>query len=173
MDIKDYIATIPNFPTKGIEFRDITPLLEDKDAFNYVISKMADYAKKQKADLIIGPEARGFMFACPLAYELNLGFAPVRKPGKLPRETVSADYTLEYGKNTLCLHKDAIKKGMRVLIVDDLLATGGTLDACTKLVEMLGGVVAGICTIIELPDLKGRDLLKKYDVYTMISYSGE
>ncbi len=172
MDLKKYVADIKDFPKEGIIFRDVTPLLQDGKAFNYTIELMSDYAKKVNADLVVGPEARGFIFGCPVATRLNIGFVPIRKPGKLPRETISESYDLEYGSNTLSMHKDAIKKGQRVLIVDDLLATGGTIQAACKLIEQLGGVVAGICFVIELDDLKGRDLLNKYDVMSLMHYEG-
>ena len=172
MDLKKYVADIKDFPKEGIIFRDVTPLLQDGKAFNYTIELMSDYAKKVNADLVVGPEARGFIFGCPVATRLNIGFVPIRKPGKLPRETISESYDLEYGNNTLSMHKDAIKKGQRVLIVDDLLATGGTIQAACKLIEQLGGVVAGICFVIELDDLKGRDLLNKYDVMSLMHYEG-
>ena len=172
MDLKKYVADIKDFPKEGIIFRDVTPLLQDGKAFNYTIELMSDYAKKVNADLVVGPEARGFIFGCQVATRLNIGFVPIRKPGKLPRETISESYDLEYGSNTLSMHKDAIKKGQRVLIVDDLLATGGTIQAACKLIEQLGGVVAGICFVIELDDLKGRDLLNKYDVMSLMHYEG-
>ena len=154
-------------------FRDITPIMSNPEGFRAAINEFVKYAKDRGADFIVGPEARGFIFGTPVAYELNIGFAPVRKPGKLPRETVKVDYSLEYGTNTLCMHKDAIKKGAKVVIIDDLLATGGTFEACAKLVEMLGGEVVGIACCIELVDLKGRDLLKKYDLFSLMQYEGE
>ena len=143
MNLKDYVANVPNFPKEGIQFKDITPLMADGQAYSYATNQMVEFAKQQNAEVIVGPEARGFIFGCPVAHELKIGFAPVRKPGKLPRETVSFNYDLEYGSNTLCMHKDAIKPGQRVLIVDDLLATGGTVEATVKLIEQLGGVVVG------------------------------
>jgi len=170
MDLKKYVKDIKDFPIEGIIFRDVTPLMQDGEAYKATIDAMIEYGKKVNADIVIGPEARGFLFGCPVAYGLNIGFAPIRKPGKLPRETVSFSYDLEYGSNVLHMHKDAIKKGQRVLIVDDLLATGGTVHAATKIVEELGGVVAGICFAIELADLKGRDLLKDYDVMSLMTY---
>ena len=173
MDLKNYIASVPGFPKEGIIFRDITPLLQNGEAFSYSIQKMAEYAKSKGATIILGPEARGFMFGCPVANELKLGFIPARKPNKLPRETISVDYSLEYGANVLCIHKDAIKPGDKVCIVDDLLATGGTSLAAAKLVEKAGAEVVGLSFIIELVDLKGRELLKDYDVMSLLEYEGE
>lgn len=170
MDLKKYIAEIDGFPKEGILFRDITPLMNDGKAFAYATGKMIEYARKQGAEIIVGPEARGFIFGCPVAYELNIGFVPVRKPNKLPRETVSYEYDLEYGTSTLCLHSDAIKKGQKVLIVDDLLATGGTVEATIRLVEKLGGVVVGCAFLIELLDLEGRKKIENYDIFTLVSY---
>lgn len=170
MDLKKYIKDIKDFPKEGILFRDVTPLMQNKEAYHACIDALIEYGKQVKADLIIGPEARGFLFGCPVAYGLNIGFAPIRKPGKLPRETVSVSYDLEYGSNVLNMHKDAIAKGQRVLIIDDLLATGGTAYAACKIVEELGGVVAGVGFVIELEDLKGRDLLKDYDVMSLLKY---
>lgn len=170
VDYKKYVATILDFPKSGIVFRDITPLMQDGEAYKACIDDLIDYAKSRQADLIIGPEARGFLFGCPVAYGLNVGFAPIRKPGKLPRETKSCSYDLEYGSNTLHMHVDAIQPGQRVLIVDDLLATGGTLKAACQLVESLGGVVAGIACVIELEELHGRALLEGYDVKSLMTY---
>lgn len=170
MDLKNYVASIPDFPSKGILFRDVTPLLADSEAFAETIRIIADYAKKIGAEVVVGPESRGFIFGCPVAYGAGIGFVPVRKPGKLPRETVSFKYDLEYGSNELFIHADAIKKGQKVLIVDDLLATGGTAEAACKLVEKLGGEVAGLAFIIELEALKGREVLKGYDVMTLLKY---
>ncbi len=170
MNLKDYVASIPDFPTKGILFRDITPLMDDGEAFKYACSLLTDYAKKIKAEIVVGPESRGFIFGCPVSYELGIGFAPVRKPNKLPRKTISCKYELEYGTNELHIHEDAIKKGQRVLIIDDLLATGGTVDATIKLVEQLGGIVVGCAFLIELEELKGREKLKGYDVFAAMKY---
>ena len=170
MDIKDYVAAIPDFPIEGVLFRDITPLMADGDAFHQACSELIDYAKKVGAEVVAGPESRGFIFGCPVAYELNIGFVPVRKPNKLPRETISYKYDLEYGSNELFMHADAIKKGQKVLIIDDLLATGGTVAATIKMVEMLGGEVVGCAFLIELTDLKGREALEGYDVFTMLKY---
>ena len=170
MDLKKYVAEIQDFPIEGILFRDVTPLMQDGAAYKACIDEIIAYGKKVNADLIVGPEARGFLFGCPVAYGLNIGFAPIRKPGKLPRETINVSYDLEYGSNVLHMHKDAIKPGQRVLIVDDLLATGGTVAAATKIVEELGGTVAGIAFVIELEDLKGRELLAGYDVLSLMKY---
>ncbi|MFA5692382.1 MAG: adenine phosphoribosyltransferase [Acholeplasmataceae bacterium] len=170
MDLKKYIATVSDFPKKGIEFRDITPLMLDGKVYKYASDLITNFTKEKKADVIVGPEARGFIFGCPVANNLEIGFAPVRKPGKLPRETISVSYALEYGENVLAIHKDSIKKGQRVVIIDDLLATGGTMQASIKLVEQLGGIVVGLAFLIELDDLKGRDLLKGYDVLSLIHY---
>lgn len=170
MDLKKYVADIPNFPKEGILFRDITPLMNDGEAYKYATKTLCDFAKEVGAELIVGPEARGFIFGCPVAYELGLGFVPIRKPGKLPRETISYAYDLEYGSNTLCVHADSVKKGQKVLIVDDLLATGGTVEATIKLIEQMGGEVVGCAFLIELVDLKGRELIKGYNVKTLIQY---
>ena len=170
MDIKKYVAEIPNFPIEGVLFRDITPLMQDGKAFKEACNLITEYAKKVGAEVIVGPESRGFIFGCPVAYNLEIGFVPVRKPHKLPRKTISYKYDLEYGSNELHMHADAIKKGQKVLIIDDLLATGGTVEATIKLVEQLGGEVVGCAFLIELADLKGREHLKGYDVYTLLRY---
>jgi len=170
MDLKQYIAAVKDFPKEGIIFRDITPLMQNGEAFHEAVNQMIEFARSKKAEVIVGPESRGFIFGCPVANELKIGFAPVRKPDKLPRETISYKYDLEYGSNELHMHKDAIKKGQKVIIIDDLLATGGTVEATIKLVEELGGEVVGCAFLIELEDLKGRELLKNYDVLTIIKY---
>lgn len=170
MDLKKYIADVLDFPKEGIVFRDITPLMANGKAYKYATTKMVEFAKETNADLVVGPEARGFIFGCPVAYELDLGFVPVRKPGKLPRETLDLKYELEYGHNQLSIHKNDIKKGSKVLIVDDLLATGGTIKATIDLVEKLGGIVVGIAFLIELKDLKGIELLKDYKVLSLLKY---
>lgn len=170
MNLKDYVALVENFPKEGILFRDITPLMDNGAAYKEATDQIVEFAKEHKIDIVVGPEARGFIFGCPVSYALGIGFAPVRKPGKLPREVIEYNYDLEYGSNTLCMHKDSIKPGQRVLIVDDLLATGGTVEATVKLVESLGGVVAGLAFLIELEDLKGRDKLKGYPVLTLMKY---
>ncbi len=170
MDLRNYVASIPDFPEKGIIFRDISPLMADGAAYQQATQEIVDYALEKKVDMIVGPEARGFIVGCPVAYKLGVGFAPARKKGKLPRETVEVNYGLEYGTNTLQLHKDAIKPGQRILICDDLLATGGTIAATIKLVEELGGIVVGTAFIIELTDLHGRDKIKGYDVLALMDY---
>lgn len=170
MNLKDYIAIIPDFPTKGISFKDITPLLGDGKAFKFAIDLMAEKIGDSEVDIIVGPEARGFVIGGPLAYKLGCGFVPVRKKGKLPRETISAAYELEYGKDVLEIHSDGIKPGQKVFIADDLLATGGTMKTTIDLVEKLGGQIVGLGFIIELLDLEGRKTLHGYDVFSLISY---
>lgn len=170
MDLKKKIRVIENFPKAGISFKDITTLLKDAEALKDCIDQLADRFKGIHVDLIVGPESRGFIFATPLAYLLNTGFVPVRKPGKLPAETLKYEYELEYGTDSLEIHRDAIKKGQRILIIDDLLATGGTMFATCKLVEKLGGQVAGLGFVVELSDLNGRDKLKGYKVESLIKY---
>ena len=170
MNLQDYIASIKDYPEEGIIFRDITPLMGDGQAFAYATQKIVDYAKDLEIEMVVGPEARGFIIGCPVAYALQVGFAPVRKKGKLPRETIEVEYSLEYGSNILEMHKDAIKPGQRVLLVDDLLATGGTTAAAIELVEKLGGVVAGCAFLIELDDLKGGEQIKGHDYYPLLHY---
>ena len=170
MDFKKYIASIPDFPQPGVLFRDITPLMSDGEAFHAATSEIQKFAEQVGAEGIAGPESRGFIFGCPVAANLHIGFVPVRKPGKLPRETISYRYDLEYGSNELHMHKDAITPGQKVLIVDDLLATGGTVQATIKMIEELGGVVVGCAFLIELEGLKGREALAGYEVFTLMSY---
>lgn len=170
MDLKDYIASIPDYPSKGIIFRDISPLMADGNAYREATKQIVEYAKEKRIDMVVGPEARGFIVGCPVAYEMGVGFAPVRKKGKLPRETIEVTYGLEYGTDTLTLHKDAIKSGQRVLICDDLLATGGTIKATIDLVEELGGIVVGCAFLIELTELKGREKIEGYDMITLMEY---
>ena len=170
MDFKKYIASIPDFPQPGVLFRDITPLMSNGEAFHEATSEIQKFAEQVGAEVIAGPESRGFIFGCPVAANLHIGFVPVRKPGKLPRETISYRYDLEYGSNELHTHKDAIKPGQKVLIVDDLLATGGTVQATIKMIEELGGVVVGCAFLIELEGLKGREALAGYEVFTLMSY---
>lgn len=172
MDLKKYIASIEDFPIEGIMFRDITPLMADGAAFKEATRRFVEFARSKGADVIVGPESRGFIFGCPVAVEMEIGFIPVRKPGKLPRETVSYKYDLEYGSNELHIHKDGIQKGQKVLVIDDLLATGGTIDATVSLVNDLGGEVVGCGFLIELTDLKGRANLeqKGIDVFTILEY---
>ncbi|HLV88833.1 MAG TPA: adenine phosphoribosyltransferase [Candidatus Sulfotelmatobacter sp.] len=168
--LKHLIREVPDFPKKGILFYDITTLLKDKDGFAALIDKLAEHYPARSVDLVLGMEARGFIFAPALAYRLHAGFVPVRKPGKLPAPTVQENYALEYGTNCLEIHKDAIQSGQRVLICDDLLATGGTAAATAKLAEGLGGQVAGLAFAVELDFLKGRDRLKGYDVMSLLHY---
>jgi adenine phosphoribosyltransferase len=170
MDLKKFITVVPDYPKPGIQFKDITTLMDNGDAYRYATDQIVEYAREKQIDLIVGPEARGFIIGCPVAYSLGVGFAPVRKEGKLPREVARVEYGLEYGKDVLTIHKDAIKPGQRVLITDDLLATGGTIGATIKLVEELGGVVAGIAFLIELSYLDGRKMLDGYDVLTLMQF---
>ena len=170
MNIADYIAEIPDYPKPGVLFRDITTLLADGEAFHEAIEQMAAKVADLDFDLIIGSEARGFLFGTPLAYKLRKPFALVRKKGKLPRQTVSADYALEYGTATLEMHKDSIKPGQKVLIVDDLMATGGTIQAMARLTETLGGTVTGVLVLMELKDLGCREILKDYRLESVVVY---
>ena len=170
MDLKDYIESIPGFPKEGIVFRDVTPILQNANAMRYCVDQFNDFVKSIGADVVIGPEARGFLFGVPVALENNVGFVPVRKPGKLPRETVNETYDLEYGQDELCVHADAILPGQKVVIIDDLLATGGTMEAAAKLIEQLGGEVVSMQFLIELEDLKGREKLSQYEVNSLIKY---
>jgi len=170
MDLKEKIRVIEDFPKKGISFKDITTVLKDGEGFKYIIDKIVEKVKDKEIDLVVGPEARGFVLGAPVAYALGVGFVPVRKPGKLPADTLRYEYSLEYGNDALEIHKDAIIPGQRVLIVDDLLATGGTISAVAKLVEELGGVVASMGFVVELTGLKGREKLKGYDVFSLVQY---
>ncbi|MGP7816861.1 adenine phosphoribosyltransferase [Niallia sp. 01092] len=170
MDLKQFVTIVEDWPKPGIRFKDITTLMDNGEAYKYATDQIVAYAKEKEIDLVVGPEARGFIIGCPVAYSLGVGFAPVRKEGKLPRETVKVEYGLEYGQDVLTMHKDAIKPGQKVLITDDLLATGGTIEATIKLVESLGGVVAGIAFLIELSYLEGRKNLQGYDLLTLMKY---
>jgi len=170
MDYKKYITMVDDWPEEGVQFKDITTLMDNGPAYKSAVNEIVDYAKDKKVDIIVGPEARGFIVGCPVAYALEIGFAPVRKAGKLPREVISVDYGLEYGQDVLTLHKDAIEPGQRVLITDDLLATGGTIEATIKLVEELGGIVVGCAFFIELSYLNGLSKLDGYDVLTLMTY---
>lgn len=170
MNYKEYITIVPDWPKEGIKFKDITTLMDNGEAFKSAVDDIVEYAKDKSIDVIVGPEARGFIIGCPVAYALGIGFAPVRKEGKLPREVIKVEYGLEYGKDVLTMHKDAIRPGQRVLITDDLLATGGTMDATIKLVEQLGGEVVGLAFLVELTYLDGRDKLKGHDVLTLTQY---
>ncbi|NLW25525.1 MAG: adenine phosphoribosyltransferase [Clostridia bacterium] len=170
MDLKEYIRIIPDFPQPGISFKDITPLLANGKAFSYAIDSLAEKIKDKQVDLIVGPEARGFVIGGPLAYKLGCGFVPIRKKGKLPAATVCTEYELEYGTAQLEVHLDAIKPGQKVFITDDLLATGGTIKAAINLVEKLGGEVLGLGFLIELSYLEGRKNLFGYDVISLMKY---
>lgn len=173
LNLEDYIASIRDFPTKGILFRDVTPLIADGEAFREATWRFADFAKETGADVIVGPESRGFIFGAPVATELGIGFVPVRKPGKLPRETISCKYDLEYGSNELFMHKDAIKPGQKALIVDDLLATGGTAVATCRMIEELGGEVAGLAFVVELTGIEQNAALKNYNVKALMKLSDQ
>jgi adenine phosphoribosyltransferase len=168
--LKKLIREVPDFPKKGILFYDITTLLKDKRGFATLIDALSEHYIGKEVDLVLGIEARGFIFGPALAYRLNAGFVPVRKPGKLPAPTARHDYILEYGKSTLEIHQDAIAKGQRVIIVDDLLATGGTAEATARLAESLGGKIAGLGFVVELDFLQGRDKFKNYDVFSLLRY---
>ena len=170
--LEDYVTTIPDFPKKGIMFRDITTILNDKDGFKLAIDGLIDALKGIDFDVVAGSESRGFIFGAPVAYAMNKAFVLVRKKGKLPRATYSEDYELEYGTATLEMHQDAIQKGQKVVIIDDLIATGGTTEAIIKLVEKEGGKIVKIGFVMELEGLKGKDKLKGYDVFSLISYPG-
>lgn len=170
MNLESKIRNIQDYPKPGIGFKDITTLLKDGDAFKEAIDIIVENLKDKEIDYIVGPEARGFILGTPVAYALGVGFVPIRKPGKLPAETVSYEYELEYGTDKIEIHKDAIEKGKKVVLIDDLLATGGTIEAATKLVESLGGEVVSIQFLIELAFLNGRDKLKGYEVESIIKY---
>ena len=171
--LEDYVTTVPDFPEKGVMFRDITTILSDADGLRMAVDALCAMAEEKDFDLIVGLESRGFMFGVPMAYKLGKPFIPVRKKGKLPRETVSQVYDLEYGHAEIEIHKDAIKPGDRVVVVDDLIATGGTCEAACKLVEKLGGEVVRICFLMELSGLNGKEKLKNYDVCSAIVYPGK
>ena len=173
MDLKSLVRDVADFPKQGIVFKDITTLTGNADGFRSAVDAIADRYVESNVDLVVGIEARGFIFGAAVAYRLGVGFAPARKPGKLPAETVSADYELEYGKDAVELHRDAVAPGSRVLLVDDLLATGGTAAAAAKLVTDLGGNVVAIAIVIELGFLRGRDKLAGYDVFSLIEYDSE
>ena len=169
-DLRAKIREVPDFPKPGILFYDITTLLKDADAFAEVIDRMADQVEAGSVDLVVGMESRGFIFSAPLAYKLKAGFVPVRKLGKLPAETLEVEYALEYGTATLEIHRDAITSGQRVLIVDDLLATGGTVMGTIELVRRLGGEIAGLSFMVELTALHGRDQLGDFQIHTLLTY---
>jgi adenine phosphoribosyltransferase len=170
MDLRTYIRDVPDFPKPGVVFKDITPLLVDPGAFDFAVRALAEHARQLEVDLIVSAEARGFIFGGALARELGVGFVPARKPGKLPRETIGVQFELEYGLDELQLHADALSGGTRVLIHDDVLATGGTAKAKIDLVEQLGGVVAGGAFVVELAFLGGREMLAGYDVSALVRY---
>ena len=170
MDIKEFIRNVPDFPKEGIQFKDITPLLANGQALRFVIRSLADEFRDKNIELVVGPEARGFLIGTPLAYELGAGFVPVRKEGKLPYNTLKGEYTLEYGEDKLEIHIDSIKKGQKVLVVDDLLATGGTIKTVVDLVEKLGGNIVGLAFLIELGFLEGRKVLAGYDVRSLLEF---
>lgn len=171
--LKKHIRTIPDFPKKGIQFRDVTTLMKNPEAFGEVIRALTERYKGKDVDLVAGIESRGFIFGAPVAAALGRGFVPVRKRGKLPAETVSRAYSLEYGENVVEIHKDAVTRGARVVIIDDLLATGGTMLAACNLVEALGGRVAECAVVVDLPDLKGREKIKDYEYFHLIDFEGE
>lgn len=170
LDLYKYVASIPDYPEKGIIFRDILPLMADGEAFKQATDEITAFARKRQVDMVVGPEARGFIVGCPVAYELGVGFAPARKKGKLPRATVSASYQLEYGEATLQMENDSVKPGQRVLVVDDLLATGGTIGATVDMVEQMGGKVVGAAFLIELKELEGRKHLRGIDTKTLMEF---
>jgi adenine phosphoribosyltransferase len=170
LNLKSFIRDIPDFPKSGIMFRDITPLLSDAKAFQAAIDGLAEHYEGKSIDRIVAAEARGFIFAAPLALRLGCGFVPIRKPGKLPFDTHAFHYELEYGTDSLEVHVDGVSPGQNILVVDDLLATGGTVDACCRLVEKCGATVAGCAFLIELTDLRGADRLSQYDVFCLIKY---
>ena len=171
--LEEYVRSIPDFPEPGIIFRDVTSILQDADGLKLAIDSMQDCLKDVDVDVIVGAESRGFIFGMPIAYNLHKPFVPVRKKGKLPCETISASYDLEYGKAEIEIHKDAIKPGQKVVIIDDLIATGGTVEAAVKLVEQLGGKVVKILFLMELAGLEGRKKLEGYDVASVICYEGK
>lgn len=171
--LEEYVRSIPDFPEEGIIFRDVTSVLQDADGLHLAISTMQDLVKDLDFDVVVGPESRGFIFGTPIAYNTHKPFVLIRKKGKLPCETVSIDYELEYGTATIEMHKDSIKPGQKVLIVDDLIATGGTTEAMIKLIESLGGEVVGMVVLIELAGLKGRERLKNYRIDAAITYEGK
>lgn len=171
--LEDYVKNIVDFPEKGIIFRDVSSVFQDKDGLKLAIDSMLEKVKDLDFDVVAGTESRGFLLGMPVAYELNKGFIMVRKKGKLPREVVSKEYDLEYGTAVIEIHKDALKGGERVLVIDDLIATGGTVKAAAELIEELGGEVAKMLFLIELEDLGGRDKLKGYDIDSIIRYSGK
>lgn len=172
-ELKAKIRTVPHFPKEGVMFKDITTLLQDAHAFRSAVAHMVRYYRDKKIDVVASAESRGFIFGSVLAHELNAGFVPLRKPGKLPYKTLTEAYETEYSKDAFEMHEDAILPGQRVLIVDDLLATGGTMEAAIKLIARMGGKIAGLAFLIELDFLKGREKLRRFDVFSLIRYEGE
>jgi adenine phosphoribosyltransferase len=171
LDLRERVRDVPDFPREGIVFKDVMPLIADAEYFRESVVQLAEWARPRRPDIILGAEARGFIFGAALAYELGAGFVPARKPGKLPWETIEATYELEYGTDSLQIHRDAFGSGARVIVLDDVLATGGTAHAKVELVEQLGGIVVGVMFVIELTFLHGRDRLQGYDVHSLIEYS--
>ena len=171
--IEEYVRSIPDFPEPGIIFRDVTSVLQDAEGLHMAVDLMQEKLKDVEFDVIVGPESRGFIFGVPIAYNMNKPFIPIRKKGKLPCETIAAKYDLEYGSAVIEIHKDAIKPGQKVVIIDDLIATGGTIEAIIKLIEQLGGEVVKVCFVMELAGLKGREKLTGYQVDSMIIYEGK
>jgi len=171
--LEDYVRSIPDFPEPGIIFRDVTTVIQDPDGLKLAVDKLQEMVQDVDYDVVVGPESRGFIFGVPVAYNMHKSFVPVRKKGKLPCETIEMEYDLEYGTAVIEIHKDAIKPGQRVVIVDDLIATGGTTEAIIKLVEALGGKVVKICFLMELAGLKGREKLSGYDVDAAVVYEGK
>ena len=171
--LEEYVRSIPDFPEPGIIFRDITSILQDADGLKLAVDGLLDILKDVEYDVVVGPESRGFIFGVPVAYEAHKSFVPVRKKGKLPCEVISAEYDLEYGSAVIEIHKDAVKPGQKVVIIDDLIATGGTIEAIIKLIEQLGGEVVKVCFVMELAGLKGREKLTGYQVDSMIIYEGK
>ncbi|NCB92536.1 MAG: adenine phosphoribosyltransferase [Clostridia bacterium] len=171
--LEEYVRSIPDFPEPGIVFRDVTSILQDADGLQIAIDSIQNLLKDTDVDVIVGTESRGFIFGVPVAYNLHKPFVPVRKKGKLPCDTISEDYDLEYGSATIEMHKDAIKPGQKVALIDDLIATGGTIEAAVKMIEKLGGQVEKIVFLMELAGLNGRDRLKNYDVESVICYEGK
>ena len=171
--LEEYVVSIPDFPEPGIIFRDVTSILQEADGLKLAIDGLLESLKDVEYDVVVGPESRGFIFGVPVAYEAHKVFVPVRKKGKLPRETLSAEYDLEYGSATIEIHKDAIRPGQKVVIIDDLIATGGTIEAIIGMIEELGGEVVKICFVMELAGLKGRERLKGFEIDSLITYEGK
>ncbi len=173
MNYKDYIASIPGFPKEGIIFRDVTPIMENPTVFKAVTNEISEFVKECGATKVVGPEARGFWFGIPVANQLNLPFVPIRKPGKLPRKVISETYSLEYGTDTLCVHEDSLQPGDKIVIIDDLLATGGTVKAIVNMAKKLGVEVVGTAFVVELDEIKGRDQFGEIPVFSLTHFEGE